>query len=73
MIHLCSHPPAPDDPDYPPGCVAAPPGYVRLGYLAWHETAEARVKAGERQRWCCTCQRYRWATTPCNEPTRRKP
>lgn len=54
--------------DYPPGCIAAPPGHVRAGYLAWHADAERRAEAGERQAWCLTCERYRWPDTPCNEP-----
>lgn len=70
-VHLCEARPAPDDPDYPPGCVSAPAGYERLGYLAWHATAEARTKRGERQVRCLTCDRYRWETTPCTEPTTR--
>ena len=31
--------PAHDGPDYPETCPETPPGYVRRGYLEWHDYA----------------------------------
>ncbi len=31
-----------------------------LGYIAWHEDADARGKRGERQRRCPLCALYFW-------------
>ena len=61
-----TRPPNLDDPDWPDPCVNRPADYRPLGYLAWHAMAEARTKRGERQVFCKACQRYRWASTPCN-------
>lgn len=33
----------------------------QLGYIAWHEDAERRTNAGERQRRCPVCLRWLWA------------
>lgn len=32
----------------------------RLGYLAWHQDADRRTKAGQRQLYCLTCGLWRW-------------
>jgi len=58
-----------DDPDWPKACLHTPPGYVQLGYMAWHAMTERRDKRGERQRYCRACQCWRWETTPCPEAT----
>jgi hypothetical protein len=31
-----------------------------LSYIAWHNEAERRSKTGLRQRFCRTCERWRW-------------
>ena len=33
----------------------------QLGYLAWHEMAESRYRAGERQRLCTACRHWLFA------------
>ena len=62
-------PPADDSPDWPKACTHAPPGYVQLGYLAWHAMAERRTANGEQSALCRACQCWRWETTPCPEAT----
>ena len=32
-----------------------------IPYLAKHADADKRTKAGERQVWCATCERWQWA------------
>jgi hypothetical protein len=59
-------PPNLANPDWPDGCVNRPAGYQKLGYLAWHRMADARVKRGEDQTYCRTCERFRWTSTPCD-------
>lgn len=36
-----------------------------LPYLAWHDDADRRVAAGERQVWCSRCERYKWPDVAC--------
>ena len=36
-----------------------------LGYLQWHYDAARRHKAGQRQVWCMTCERYQWPDQLC--------
>jgi len=68
--HIDATPPSNlDDPDWPSACKHTPPGYVQLGYMAWHAMAERRDKRGERQRYCRACQCWRWERTPCPEAT----
>jgi hypothetical protein len=38
---------------------AGMPGHG-LGYLAWHADADRRSKAGQRQKYCTRCRRWRW-------------
>lgn len=37
-----------------------------LGYWAWHEDAEKRMKAGEKQVRCCICCKWKWSVERCN-------
>lgn len=36
-----------------------------LPYSAWHEDAERREKAGQRQKYCTVCKRYQWPDLVC--------
>lgn len=56
------------------GCDDACPGFCReypeegcetLGYLQAHFDAERRIKRGERQVFCKTCQKWRWPDELC--------
>lgn len=32
-----------------------------MGYVQWHEDADRRIKAGQKQRQCRACGRFIWA------------
>lgn len=40
-------------------------GCETLGYLQAHADAERRIKRGERQVFCKTCQKWRWPDELC--------
>lgn len=37
----------------------------KLPYLAAHADAERRLAEGERQKFCLTCSRWKWADQAC--------
>jgi hypothetical protein len=37
----------------------------RLGYIAASVDAERRMKRGETQHYCATCERYQWKDNQC--------
>ena len=40
---------------------------LTMAYQQWTEYAEARVRAGDAQRWCLTCSRWKFADELCSE------
>ena len=45
-------------------CQQLKPGQT---FQQWTEYAERKIAAGERQRWCLTCERWKFADEMCSE------
>ena len=61
-IHICTDEPIElSRPPHPPQRCQAP----RFGYLAAHADADRRIKRGEQQFFCKTCERWKWRDQLC--------